>query len=184
MPLRASARYASDMNSGLAVSQEMNRKPVPMNCNGVFGVAAAISRIRSQGHSRLNRTATPMCVEVVKSMALKPTRSMTGAMLSVRAVSMPTRAPQALIAVAQRGFDQLDFSHDPAAAYLPALEQPRQIARVHAAMHELRIRQHSACNSRLVATPSMRVTATAARSRASAWARSRPYAMILPSSES
>jgi hypothetical protein len=49
MPLRASTRKASAMNSGLAVSQEMKRKPVDMNCNGVRGVAAAISRMRSQG---------------------------------------------------------------------------------------------------------------------------------------
>ena len=41
------------MNSGLAVSQEMKRKPVDMNCSGVFGVAAAISRMRSHGSSRL-----------------------------------------------------------------------------------------------------------------------------------
>ena len=41
------------MNSGLAVSQEMKRKPVDRNCSGVFGHAAAISRIRSQGSSRL-----------------------------------------------------------------------------------------------------------------------------------
>ena len=53
MPLRASVRYASDMNSALAVSQEMKRKPVPMNCSGVFGVAAAMSRMRSHGSSRL-----------------------------------------------------------------------------------------------------------------------------------
>src|SRR6185437_9381903 len=33
-----------------------------------------------------------MCVEVVKSMALKPTRSITGAMVSVRAVSTPRAA--------------------------------------------------------------------------------------------
>ena len=36
----------------------------------------------------------------------------------------------------------------------------------------------------LVATPSMRVIAMAARKRAIASARSLPYAMILPSSES
>ena len=53
MPFRARTRNASAMNSGLAVSQEMNRKPVDMNCSGVLGVAAAISRIRSQGFSRL-----------------------------------------------------------------------------------------------------------------------------------
>ena len=61
------------MTSGCAVSQEMKRNPVDMNCNGVFGMAAAVSRIRSQGSSLLKRTATPMCVEVVKSIALKPT---------------------------------------------------------------------------------------------------------------
>ncbi len=41
------------MNSGVAVSQEMKRKPVERNCSGVFGVALAISRIRSQGSSCL-----------------------------------------------------------------------------------------------------------------------------------
>ena len=92
MPLRASVRNASAMKSGLAVSQEMNRNPVDMNCSGVFGVAAAISRIRSHGSSFLYRTATPMCVEVVKSMARKPTRSITAAMLSVLAVSIPKAA--------------------------------------------------------------------------------------------
>jgi hypothetical protein len=57
------------MKSEPAVSQEMKRKPVDMNCSGVFGVAAAMSRIRSQGSSRLYRTATPMWVDVVKSIA-------------------------------------------------------------------------------------------------------------------
>src|SRR6185436_18986082 len=38
------------------------------------------------------RTATPMCVDVVKSMALKPTRSITGAIESVCAVSTPSAA--------------------------------------------------------------------------------------------
>ena len=51
----------------------------------------AISRMRSQGSSFLKRTATPMWVEVVKSMALKPTRSMTGAMVRLRLC--PRRAP-------------------------------------------------------------------------------------------
>ncbi len=95
------------MNSGCAVSQEMKRKPVDMNCSGVLGVAAAISRMRSQGSSFLKRTATPMCVEVVKSMALKPTRSITGAMVRVLAVSTPSAAHKRLVAVAQRGLDQL-----------------------------------------------------------------------------
>ena len=48
-----SVRNASAMNSGLAVSQEMKRKPVDMNCRGVLGVAAAISRMRSHGSSLL-----------------------------------------------------------------------------------------------------------------------------------
>src|SRR6202142_4054515 len=92
MPLRASVRNASAMKSGLAVSHEMNLKPVDMNCSGVRGVAAAMSRIRSHGSSFLYRAATPMCVEVVKSMARKPTRSITSAMASVLAVSMPSAA--------------------------------------------------------------------------------------------
>ena len=53
MPFLASVAKASAMNSGLAVSQEMKRNPVDMNCSGVLGVAAAMSRIRSQGSSRL-----------------------------------------------------------------------------------------------------------------------------------
>ena len=53
MPLRASTSNASAMNSGLAVSQEMKRNPVDMNCSGVRGVAAAIRRMRSHGSSRL-----------------------------------------------------------------------------------------------------------------------------------
>src|SRR5437588_99560 len=49
MPLRASTSKASAMNSGLAVSQEMKRNPVDMNCRGVVGVAAAMRRMRSHG---------------------------------------------------------------------------------------------------------------------------------------
>ena len=53
MPFRASTRNASAMNSGCAVSHEMKRNPVDRNCNGVFGVAAAMSRMRSHGSSFL-----------------------------------------------------------------------------------------------------------------------------------
>src|ERR1700683_985101 len=90
IPLLMRVLNTSAMNSGLAVSHEIKRKPVERNCNGVFGVALAIRRMRSQGSSFLKRTATPMCVEVVKSMALNPTRSMTGAMVRLRAVSTPS----------------------------------------------------------------------------------------------
>src|SRR5277367_5892538 len=93
IPLLMRVLNTSAMNSGLAVSQEIKRKPVERNCNGVFGMAWAMRRMRSQGSSFLKRTATPMWVEVVKSMALKPTRSMTGAMVRLRAVSTP-RADQ------------------------------------------------------------------------------------------
>src|SRR5215831_18372571 len=83
------------MNPGLAVSQEMNRKPVPMNCSGVRGSAACTRRIRSQGFSRWVRTATPMWVLEVKSSARKPARSMTGAICSIWPVVSPV-APHRL----------------------------------------------------------------------------------------
>jgi len=53
MPFFISVRKASAMNSGLAVSQAMKRKPVERNCKGVVGQAAAISRMRSHGSSCL-----------------------------------------------------------------------------------------------------------------------------------
>jgi hypothetical protein len=53
MPLRASVRKASSMNSGLAVSQAMKRKPVERNCSGVVWQISAIARIRSHGSSCL-----------------------------------------------------------------------------------------------------------------------------------
>src|SRR5215813_918427 len=83
------------MNSGLAVSQEMNRNPVPMNCSGVSGIAAWTSLIRSQGFSRWVRTAIPMWVLEVKSRARKPARSMTGAICSIWPVVSPV-APHRL----------------------------------------------------------------------------------------
>src|SRR5687767_1969415 len=143
MPLRASAAYASDMNSGLAVSQEMNRKPVPMNCSGVLGVAAAIRRMRSHGSSRLKRTATPMCVEVVKSMALKPTRSMTGAILSVRAVSMPTAPHRHWLPSRSEVSTSCTsaMNHRPR-VHRTASQQAREVTRVDPAHHEFGIRQY------------------------------------------
>jgi hypothetical protein len=51
------------MVSGWERSQETNRKPVPMNCSFVVGIAARVSRIRSQGSSRWVRTATPIQVD-------------------------------------------------------------------------------------------------------------------------
>src|SRR5215470_1936847 len=83
------------MNPGPAVSQEMKRKPVPMNCSGVRGSAACTRRIRSQGFSRWVRTATPMWVLEVKSRARKPARSMTGAICSIWPVVSPV-APHRL----------------------------------------------------------------------------------------
>ena len=100
------------MKSAWAVSQAMNRNPVDMNCNGVFGVAAAMSRIRSHGSSFLKRTATPMWVEVVEingfeTDAIHHRRNRQG----VGGVHAQGR-PQRLVAVAQRGLDQLQGAHE------------------------------------------------------------------------
>ncbi len=62
IPAATSRSYTSRMTSGWARSQEMNRKPVPMNCSGVSGMAARVSRIRCHGSCRCVRTATPMAV--------------------------------------------------------------------------------------------------------------------------
>ena len=43
--------YECLIRSGWTGSQEMNRSPEPMNCNGVCGIAACVSRIRSHGSS-------------------------------------------------------------------------------------------------------------------------------------
>ena len=72
----------------------MNRKPVPISCSGVSGIAARVSRIRSHGSSRCVRTATPMAVLDMKSSARNPTRLSTGAicrMWSVRSPVAPHR---------------------------------------------------------------------------------------------
>ena len=66
-----------------------------MNCSGVFGAAAWVSRISSHGSSWWVRTATPMWVLEVKSIARKPTRSMTGAICRMCAVVRPV-APHRL----------------------------------------------------------------------------------------
>ena len=175
------------MNSGLAVSQEMKRNPVDRNCNGVFGVAFAISRIRSHGSSFLYRTATPMCVDVVKSMALKPTRSITGAMRQRSGRVDAQRRPEALVAVAKRGFHQLNFSHasqPPAPMIAGRREQPtKKPVSTPPAWNSVSANT-AAWKARLVATPAIRVAATAPRRRARAVARSGPLAMILAISES
>ena len=95
MPLRFSKRKVSRMNSGCASSQEIKRIPVVRNCSGVSGIALRMRRRRSQGFSFLKRTATAMCVEVEKSIAAKPTWSITGAISSIIAVLRPV-APQRL----------------------------------------------------------------------------------------
>jgi hypothetical protein len=50
------------MVSGWEFCQLMKRKPVPMNCSFVVGMAARVSRSRSHGSSRWVRTATPIAV--------------------------------------------------------------------------------------------------------------------------
>ena len=80
MPLRTMQRNTSRMTSSSAGVHVMKRMPVPMKLSGVLGMAALTRRMRSQGSSRKNRTATAMCVLDVKSTAWNPTRSIVGAM--------------------------------------------------------------------------------------------------------
>ena len=64
----------------------MKRMPGVMNRSGVRGMRSATMRMRSHGSSWCQRTAIAMCVLLVKSIAWKPTRSMTGAMPAIIAV--------------------------------------------------------------------------------------------------
>src|SRR3954468_8557651 len=83
-----------------------------------------------------------MCVDVVKSMALKPTWSMTGAMLSVFAVSMPV-APQRHWLPSRSEVSTSCTSAMTARPAMHSIEMSRDVARVDAARGEFRIRQHS-----------------------------------------
>jgi hypothetical protein len=56
------------MTFSCSLSQPMKRRPVVRHPNGVPGIAPAAARIRSQGSSRCQRAAVPMCVPVMKSM--------------------------------------------------------------------------------------------------------------------
>src|SRR6185437_4981494 len=104
--------------------------------------AAAINRMRSQGSSCLYRTATPMCVEVVKSIALKPTRSMTGAMVSVRAVSTPSAAQTHWLPSRSDVSMSWTSAKPGLHEHRCALEQPAQESRVHTALLKLPVGEH------------------------------------------
>src|SRR5689334_12734848 len=76
-----------------------------------------------------------MCVEVVKSIALKPTRSITGAMVSVLAVSTPSAAHR----------HWLPSRREVSTIWMSAtvhLQPAREVARIHATGLELGIAQH------------------------------------------
>src|SRR5215475_14204797 len=77
-----------------------------------------------------------MCVDVVKSMALKPTRSITCAMVSVLAVSTPSAAQRHWLP--SRSDVSTICMSATAHLRLPA----REIARIDAARLELRVAQH------------------------------------------
>ena len=83
-----------------------------MNWSGVWGIAACVSRIRSHGSSRCVRTATPMWVLEVKSIARKPGPVQYRSNLQNMRGGQAGRSPQALVAVAKGYIDQLDLSHD------------------------------------------------------------------------
>src|SRR6185312_2750109 len=80
-----------------------------------------------------------MCVEVVKSIALKPTRSITGAMVSVFAVSTPRAAHRHWLP----SRSDVSTSWTSATAHVQlGLRPARQVTRVDAAGLELRVAQH------------------------------------------
>src|SRR5690349_9836778 len=80
-----------------------------------------------------------MCVEVVKSMALKPTRSMTGAMLSVRAVSMPSALHRHWLPSRSEVSTRRASAMGHRGTRRTLAQQAREITGVDAAGHELRI---------------------------------------------
>ena len=74
------------MTSTGARCQAMKRMPGVMKPSGVSGISARTMRMRSHGSSACVRTAIAMCVLLVKSIAWKPTRSITGAISAIIAV--------------------------------------------------------------------------------------------------
>ncbi len=86
IPLRMTQRSASRMTSMGARSQAMKRMPGVMKPSGVSGIRSRTARMRSHGSSACARTAISMCVLLVKSIAWKPTRSVTGAISAIIAV--------------------------------------------------------------------------------------------------
>ena len=165
MPLRASTRKASSMNSGLAVSQAMKRKPVDMNCSGVFGVACghepdALPRIFllvAHRHAHVGRGRE---VDGLEADAIHHRCD------GERAGGVDAGgAPQALVAVAQAGLDELRYQ--PLTFTSSAPESPCR----------RRPRMKSGSSSRerwkttFVFTPSMRVASSAAPRRCKAASR-------------
>jgi len=60
--------------------------PGVMKPSGVSGISSRTARIRSHGSSWCHFTVIAMCVLLVKSIARKPTLSITGAMSAIIAV--------------------------------------------------------------------------------------------------
>ena len=89
MPFRTTQRNDRRISSSSAGTQKMKRIPVVMKLSGVLGIAAATSRIRSQGSSWWKRTETAMWVLDEKSQAWKPTRSTVGAIATTSGVVRP-----------------------------------------------------------------------------------------------
>ena len=86
IPLRITRPSASRMTSTGARCQAMKRIPGVMKPSGVSGISSRTTRMRSHGSSAWVRTVMAMCVLLVKSMAWKPTRSITGAISAIIAV--------------------------------------------------------------------------------------------------
>jgi hypothetical protein len=86
IPAPMTQRSASRMTSTGARCHAMKRIPGVMKPRRVSGMRSRTTRMRSQGSSACERTVIAMCVLLVKSMAWKPTRSITGAMPAIIAV--------------------------------------------------------------------------------------------------
>jgi hypothetical protein len=76
------------MESGMRL-KPMKRRPVVPKLKIELGMALAQSLIFSQGFSLCQRTDVPICILLAKSMALKPTLSITGAIGSIMPVLIP-----------------------------------------------------------------------------------------------
>ena len=155
----------------------MNRNPGLMNCSRVDGIAARVSRMRSQGSSRCVRTAMPMWVLEVKSSARNPTRSISGAIGSTWRVRTPV-APQRLWLPSRKETStSLQLRHG------RALGQPAGPVDMPPAANSGSA-TIAACRPMVVATPSIVQQASASRSTRSASARSAPCTISLASNES